>query len=143
MEKEKIIKLNIGDDLFAYVAFKGIFNYKVIGIREYQSGNLYEIECQQCHDHENCIVLVSQHDNFPQFQYVSMVNEDEENEQYYWHSGQDYFISKNECKKQAYDKSIKSKKKEIEELENKLKERKQSLSELQSLVEVLIQNKQQ
>jgi len=138
MRKSKIINLNVGDELFNYQSFKGIFTYKIVGVREYENSRLYEIKCQECRDHAKCRVLVSQIDNLPQFQYVQMLNEDEENEQYYWHNNQVYFVSKNDCKKHAYNKAIEYHKKEIEKLENSLKKQKERLAEIQSLVDGVV-----
>ena len=132
MKKEKIIKLQINDELYNYQALKGIFTYIVRGVRD---SILYEIECQECKDHANCRLLVSQIDNQKRFKYVSMINEDEDNEQYYWHSLDDFFISKNDCKKAAYQKAKEYKEKQIEELETKLKSAQENLIEIKLLID--------
>ena len=74
-------------------------------------------------------------DNQKRFKYVSMINEDEENEQYYWHSTDDFFISKNDCKKAAYQKAKEYKEKQIEELKSKLKLAQENLIEIKLLID--------
>ena len=135
MKKEKIIKLQINDELYNYQALKGIFTYIVLGVRDYGDSILYEIECQECKDHANCRLLVSQIDNQKRFKYVSMINEDEDNEQYYWHSLDDFFISKNDCKKAAYQKAKEYKEKQIEELKTKLESAQENLIEIKLLID--------
>ena len=135
--KEKI-RLNIGDSLYNYQSFKGVFTYKVIGVRDYSDVVLFEIECQECSDHAKCKLLVSQIDNIKRFTYVSMIDEDEDNEQYYWHNHTEFFLTKNDCKKIAYVKVKEQKEKRIEELKEKLKQEQQSLAEIKSLIEGII-----
>ena len=133
MKKEKI-ELNIGDVLYKYVDTKGIFTYKVLGKREYEDNIQYEIECQDCRDHSKCRLLVNQNDYGKQFKYVCMLNEDEDTPQHYWHDDNDlhYFLSKTECRKQKGKKILKNKNEEIEKLELKLKQLKDSLIEIEN-----------
>ena len=135
MKTDKIVKLQINDELYNYQALKGIFTYIVCGVRDYGDSVLYEIECQECRDHDNCRLLVSQIDNQKRFKYVSMINEDEENEQYYWHSTDDFFMTKNDCKKAAYQKAKEYKEKQIEELKTKLKSAQENLIEIKLLID--------
>lgn len=135
MKKENIIKLQINDMLYSYKALKGIFTYIVRDVRNYEGCVLYEIECQECKDRDNCRLLVSQLDNRKRFKYVSMINEDEENEQYYWHSFEEFFIMKNDCKKAAYQKAKEYKEKQIEELKTKLKLAEENLIEIKLLID--------
>lgn len=144
MKKENIISTNIGDILYKYVTLKGIFTYKVIGKREYKDNVQYEVECQQCRDHLPCHVLVTQVDNKPCFQYVSMVDEDEDYEQYYWNTSVNtfkteyYFKSLKDCKIDLGKGNIKNIEKEIEELEEKLKKAKFKLTEQKALIDALL-----
>ena len=135
MKTDKIVKLQINDELYNYQALKGIFTYIVRVVRDYGDSILYEIECQECRDHAKCRLLVSQMDNQKRFKYVSMINEDEENEQYYWHSTGDFFMSKNDCKKAAYQKAKEYKEKQIEELKTKLKSAQENLIEIKLLID--------
>ena len=135
MKTDKIVKLQIDDELYNYQALNGIFTYTVRGVRDYGDSILYEIECQECRYHNNCRLLVSQIDNQKRFKYVSMINEDEENEQYYWHSTGDFFITKNDCKKAAYQKAKEDKEKQIEELKSKLKLAQENLIEIKLLID--------
>lgn len=51
MKLNTLTKLNIEDKLYRYDFFKnGIFEYKVVGIREYPEGIFYEVECKNCTD---------------------------------------------------------------------------------------------
>jgi len=135
MKKVNIVKLQINDVLYNFNTTKKIFTYIVRGIRDYGDSILYEIECQECLNHDNCRLLVSQYDNDKRFKYVSMINEDEDDEQYYWHSLDDFFISKNDCEKAAYQKIKKYKETEIEELKTKLKSAQENLIELKLLID--------
>lgn len=137
MRKEKIIKLNIGDLLYNYQNTKGgLFKYKIIEIRESLDNIQYVIECQDCKDHPNCKILITQIDNLKQFRYVSMIGEDSENEQYYWH--QDiYFLNINDCKKYVYKKYISDYEKEIKDLEVLLNNKNKSLNDIKNLLELL------
>lgn len=137
MRKEKIIKLNIGDLLYNYQNTKsGLFKYKIIEIRESLDNIQYVIECQDCKDHPKCKILITQIDNLKQFRYVSMIDEDSENEQYYWH--QDiYFLNINDCKKYVYKKYISDYEKEIKDLEVLLNNKNKSLNDIKNLLELL------
>ena len=134
MKTSKIITLKIGDSLFAHVAMKGVFTYNVVGVRTYPETCAYEVECQSCSDHDKCRLLVVQVDNQSKFKYVCMLNDNEDNEQYYWHSENEYFTSMSECKNAAYKKAVDHKRKEITTLELKLEEARKSLAEIVSLI---------
>lgn len=136
MQKEKIVSLKLDDKLYQYTWMKGPFVYTVIGIREYEDIKLYELECQSCSplDHIRCKVLVSQNDNENTFKYVSMIGEDEHDEQYYWHNESNYFITLKECKTNAYKKRLKNKKEEIEKLETLLKDKKTQYIEFETVI---------
>ena len=99
MRPSNTIKLKLDDKLFKYVPFKGVFTYLVKEVRSYSDNEQYEIECQDCSDHTKCRLLVCQVDNSKTFQYVAILN-DEDEKQYYWHNDQDryFYQSKKECK---------------------------------------------
>lgn len=126
MKAAEIIKLAMGDKLYKYVTFKGIFTYIVIGIRQYKEGDQYEIECQDCSDHPKCQLLVLQRDDQPFFSYVRMLNNDDEDDtpQHYWHDDSDkhpYFNDKKKCKTYAGKQILKREEDLIEKLRKDIK----------------------
>lgn len=138
--KEKVIKLEIGDKLYKYVSFKGIFTYIVIGIRKYKEGDQYEIECQECTDHEKCQILVIQRDNNLFFSYVRMLNNDDEDDtpQNYWHDTSDnhpFFTNKKECKENAGRQILDREYNEIKKLKEKIKATEDRIAELKIWIE--------
>jgi hypothetical protein len=133
--KHTNLKLNIGDELYTHESGKGIFKYVVLGIREYDGATLYEVECQECRDHAKCRLLISQKDESTVFKYVSMINEDDEKPQYYWHSTAEYFLSRTQCIKDARIKAIAYHTKKAQELKDALDDRRKRIAELKALIE--------
>lgn len=141
MNKSKIIKLAISDILYKYVSGKGVFRYTVKGIRINTEGEMYEVECQECKDHNSCLLLVVQNDDAKTFKYVSMINDDYDDDdysrrQYYWHNDKerDFYTDIKECRKNEGS-NIKNKyKKEIEEIEKNLKYKKDKLTEIENFI---------
>jgi predicted ATP-grasp superfamily ATP-dependent carboligase len=71
--------------LFYKVASPTILHYKVIGIRQYETGDLYELECQSCtHSGAKCQVLAG-FDDHKVLQVIHMLNDNEDEPQHYWH----------------------------------------------------------
>lgn len=132
MKKDKIVKLKLNDKLYSYRSLIGIFTYVVLGVRNYKDSVFYEVECEECKGHDRCRLLVSRVDNMDRFKYVSMVDEDEEDEQYYLHSTDEFFMSKNECKKAAYEAVKARKEEEIEQMKKDLKRAEDSLNEIKA-----------
>ena len=139
MKLNTLTKLNIEDKLYRYDFFKnGIFEYKVIGIREYPEGIFYEVECKNCTDHPNCRLLINKADDDKYYKYVAMTNEDEDNKQYhpyYWHSDGHYHTSVSDCKKEAYRKILDNKLKRKEDLKKALSEINRQIEELKLLMD--------
>ena len=144
MRSNKIVRLNIGDTLYKYVSLRGIFKYIVIGIRSYKEYTEYEIQCKECKDHEDCELVVIQVDNQNKFQYVSMINnnKDDEKEQYYWHTTfnelrtEFYYLTEQECRIESIKSSISRQEKIVEENEKRLKESKEVLDKYKSFLKV-------
>ena len=132
MRPSNTIKLKLDDKLFKYVPFKGVFTYLVKEVRSYSDNEQYEIECQDCSDHTKCRLLVCQVDNSKTFQYVAILN-DEDEKQYYWHNDQDryFYQSKKECKLNEGQNLLTKKEKEIKETKKKLEAQEKSLKELE------------
>lgn len=59
-----------------------ILEYKVIGVRDYQDGKQYELECQTCSHGEKCRILVG---GSKRLVFIDVLNDDQD-EHYYWHS---------------------------------------------------------
>lgn len=125
------INLKIDDKIYKYISTKGIFTYTVKGVRTYEDNEQYEVECQDCADHTKCRLLIIQNANSKTFQYVCMLN-DEDDSQYYWHNDEKkFYLDKKDCKKSEYEIILKKYKKEIEETEAKLERQNKQLLELE------------
>ena len=127
--------MKIGDKLYKYIWSNGCFEYKVIGIRNYETSTLYELECGECKDHDNCKLLVIK-DQSKQIRYkfVEMLNnydgyDGSVRDQSIWHNGREdgteyfYPTKKESCKE--YGKVIIAKaKKSMEEAEKSFNSKK-------------------
>lgn len=92
------MKIKLKDKFWRYVDFAGLFDYNVVGIRQYEGDELYELECQTCtHGPTKCLLLCALDDE-KNLQYVRMLNDNEDNSQlhFHTHSGQ-FFATKNEA----------------------------------------------
>ena len=68
----------------------GWLEYKIVGVRETINTIEFEVECQNCNDHNSCKILIAPND-CGNLVYVSMLNNDDEEEygtdhQYIWHT---------------------------------------------------------
>lgn len=84
-----VSKLKIGDKLYRHVVMSGVWEYVVIGLREYKDSTLYEVESQACTHGYKCVLLVAENEK-GQFKYVSLVNYDADDDQSYWHNDKQY-----------------------------------------------------
>jgi len=126
-----INNLKIGDELFKYVEFGGIFRYIVIGVRNYEDGNQLEVECKNCTHGWMCRVLVAQNDHGNLIA-VHMLNDEENESQKHWQSqcnGLHFWRTVNEAKKERLlqikinaVESVKKSKDNLLVAENRLKE---------------------
>jgi len=134
MKKNNIINLKIGDFLYKYI--RGIFKYKVVSIRTDEFSTQYVVECMECKDHDNCKVLITQIDNYDAFIYVAMIDEDEENEQYYFHNDRDYYFFQSEIqvKKQCAKILISKKETELKNLKERIKKLESDIEQLKVIL---------
>ena len=133
-------KLDIGTTLYRYfphVISPGIANYKVVGIREHVEGYHYEVECLNCKHGKNCIMLVVPDDD--KLIYVRLINEDEEDRQYFWHSDREnfFFLDSNKAKIAKLESAVRLAKKEAEDAQKILENRKKQLDRLEESLDLV------
>lgn len=124
------MKLELGKKLYKYSSFY-LMEYEVFGILEREDGLYWQIRCLSCKHGYKCEVLIKEDDN-KKLKYVSMLNEDEGDRQYYWHTTEDkdfYCLTKKEALEKVLERSIKSCEKEISDLEERIKNKEQSIIE--------------
>lgn len=86
--------LAIGQTIYRYLNPK-VFQYKVIGIRTYQDGEIYEVECQSCEHSYKCRCLVSI-DNENKIRHIDFINNNEDDDQRHWHNDQTPYLRTSE-----------------------------------------------
>lgn len=91
------MKIKLNDKFYRYIDAKGVFEYVVVGIRQYESDEMYELECQTCTHGWKCLLLCSLNDH-RMLQYVKMINDDEYSSQKHWHQyGGEFYKTKKEA----------------------------------------------
>lgn len=131
------MKFEIGKEFYRYVALGGIFTYRVVGIRSYESDSLYELECQSCSHGYKCLLLCALDDD-NKLQYIRTLNDDEDSPQDYWHKEcGEFFETKNEVLRSAYKKQLQKYQDDISTLKNKLKESENSYQRIEVLLNEL------
>lgn len=129
-------KLEIGDVLRRYVEGSGIWAYKVIGVRDYQDGTQYDIESQSCSHGWKCQLLVAPDDN-GMLSYVHMTNNDDEDNQSYWHTGEfHFFTSLEEAKREGYEYHRNRLKDDLKKAESNVSCIKKRIEEIDDLISV-------
>lgn len=112
----------IGNILYR-VASPALLRYKVVGVRSYETGDLYELECLSCtHTGDACKVLAG-FDDFSKLQAIHMLNEDPDNRQSHWHGrdcGGSFHFSQNEALRERYIVSVRDAEDEIKRDEKTL-----------------------
>lgn len=124
------MNLKLNQKLYKYSSFY-LMEYEVFGILEREDGIYYQIRCESCRHGYKCEVLIKLDDN-KNYKYVSMLNEDEDDRQYYWHTteGQDFFcLTKRESLNKVLERSIKSLQKEISDLRDNISQKKERIIE--------------
>lgn len=124
------MELKLGQKLYKYSSFY-LMQYEVFGILEREDGKYYQIKCLSCKHGADCEVLIKLDDN-KKLKYVSMLNENEEDRQYYWHTTEDkdfYCLSKKEALEKVLERSIRSCEKEISDLKERIKNKEQNIIE--------------
>ena len=133
-------KLKIGDKLYRYVSPSGIWEYVIIGIREYKDSVMYEAEAQASSHGYKCVLLIAE-DEKGAYKYVSLLNYDEDDDQSYWHNDKKFctfWTNKYLAHKECYKSLLADEKAEIHKLENQLKEKKDSVAKLEKALELAI-----
>lgn len=126
-------KLNIGDKLYRYVSFGGVWSYTVEGIHQYKDMTNYSLKCNTCRDHASCYVSVGFVKDKLRFLQCENNRGDswDEDDQTYWHTNfdEEYFFYryKEEALLEVIRCNIKYKEKEVEKAEKRLAEEKKGL----------------
>ncbi|MGO6851639.1 hypothetical protein ACCS68_14685 [Rhizobium beringeri] len=124
-------KIEIGTKLFR-VASPALLQYVCTGIRQYETGDLYEVECQSCTHGFKCKVLAG-YDDYDKLTPIHMLNNDEDDDQRCWHGNEThFFMSKDAALLDRANGHIRKAREGIEAAEKSLQFRK---DELQRLVE--------
>jgi len=129
--------IRIGDELFRYVELGGIFRYVVYGIRQYEDGDQYEVECQTCSHGERCRLLIAR-DDYGRLIHIHMLNEDEDlcDEHRCWHTNDGYHFwpTFGQAKEESFKRAIEKAEESVSEAEKLLADRQKRLAELKSLL---------
>lgn len=126
------MNINIGDTLYR-VAAPALLVYKVIGIRLYETGDMYELECQSCTHGFKCKVLAA-FDDYKYLKPVHMLNDDEDEPQRHWHScdsGGSFFLDKNDALRERYALCIRDAKEDLQRFEDLVKDKRKNLERLE------------
>lgn len=125
--------------LFYKIASPKILHYKVIGIRQYDTGHLYELECQSCtHSGDKCQVLAG-FDDYGVLQVIHMLNDNEDESQRHWHTRDTgLYQSIDEALLQRAYTHRREAKDELEKAEVVLERRKLELKRLDETIEALV-----
>lgn len=120
--------LKIGDELFRYVEMSGIWKFIVKGVRQYESDFQYEIESQSCSHGWKCMLLIGLND-YGKLTYISMLNNDDDDRQEYWHVGKFHFYpTAKEAKVEAHEHYL-------SEYKDKLRKAKESVSSIEKTIQ--------
>jgi len=128
------MKLNIGQKLFRPYGTEGIYEYivKEISIMKDDNGTIletYVVECQNCKHGYNCLVRIGEdkdkrYGTWTRFKYIEMLTDDDENIHYYHHNSDFYYTSEKKAYEVLKEKVLDRQKKDIEKIEEKLKNEK-------------------
>ena len=135
MKNNNTIELKLGQKLYKYSTIY-LMQYEVFGILDREDGKYYQIRCLSCRHGEQCEILIKIDDN-KKLKYVSILNENEESSQYYWHTTDDrdyYCLSKKEAMEKVFERNILQCKKNISELKEQIKNNEQSIIEYRELI---------
>lgn len=128
----------VGDLLWRYVQTRGVFKYRVHGVRVYENEIQLEVTCESCSHGWKCELLLSEGDH-GKLKYVRMLNNDEDNDQSYWHidleKSFDFYDTEKEAKLSGVRYLISDAKEQVRKAEDLLKQRKEHLAKLQSVLD--------
>lgn len=127
---------SIGQEFYK-VASPRILRYRVVGVRKYETGDLYELECQSCTHGFKCLVLAG-FDDYGTMQAIHMLNEDEDNPQHFWH-GRDtaFYPTQEEALLHRAYKHRSEAKDELEKAEQALERKRTEIQRLNETIEAL------
>jgi septal ring factor EnvC (AmiA/AmiB activator) len=131
-------KLKRGDKLYRYTGVS-ILSYEVTGVVTRSVGTLYIVMCLDCHDHEQCELLLAESKENHGFKFIDMITSDLQS---YWHDDSDRYqrfqLSKDEAvikRNEAFIDTLEEQNKEsassIEYNEKKIKEAKAIIEALE------------
>lgn len=118
---EDKIKLKLGDVLYKYATTK-LLNYTVFGLVHREEGIYYQIRCNDCLTHDKCEVLIKENDR-GNLVYVSMLNENYQDKQFYWHVTDDlhsYALTKKSALSSRIKSNIQWNNEKIQELRERI-----------------------
>jgi predicted ribosome quality control (RQC) complex YloA/Tae2 family protein len=129
--------LKIGDKLYRYTG-TGIFSYDVQAVVERKVGTLYEIACNECRDHEQCVLLIAESKENHGYRFIDMVTEESQS---YWHTDNDPYQRYERTKKLAMirrnESLISYLEKQVEKLEKSIEANKKKIKEATAIIEGL------
>lgn len=130
------IYMKIGTELYRWITAAGLFQYKVVGTRQYADDIQYEVECQTCSHGWKCLLLIAE-DDYKKLQYVKMLNDDEDDSQrhFHTHSGE-FFLSKSDALIGYYKKTLIWYKDEINKFKSQIKSYEEKEKEIQNLISI-------
>ena len=129
--------MNIGDKLYRRVEMSGIWEYEVFAVHDYGTVKQYSVRCAPCNHGWKCELLVAE-DNKGNFVYVSMLNNDEDNDQTYWHTNGPLFRkTKDEAKRDSYLVILRHRKEMLAKAQSALKQAEKDVAEMEILLEDL------
>lgn len=131
-----IKQYKIGDELFRYVEMAGVFQYVVLGRREYQEEVQLEVECKTCSHGWQCRLLLAQ-DDHGRIVAVHMLNEDEDEPQRNWHrnEGFHFWPTVDQARAEGLQKILRNRQESVRTAQERLDAAKKSLAEIQALVD--------
>lgn len=127
--------MKIGDELFRYIVMGGIHRFIVLGVRQYEDSEQYEIEDQNCAHGWKCRLLVARND-YGKLHAIHMLNEDEDDRQRHWHTndGFHFWPTVGEAKAEAYRDALRKADERVSNAEEALKVAKRQRDEMKSLL---------
>jgi len=143
----KNTEIEIGQHFYGYASFV-LLEYVIIDIQKLTTLNnektFYIAECLSCKHGKNCIVAFTYND-FRELAYSHMVNENEEEKQFYWHNSEPEFIFKSKKEAEIYicSKKIKYFRENIDKANNKILKLNKDLINTINVYNVLIEDKEE
>jgi len=130
--------MEIGTSLWRHIKCGGIHEYKCIGIRQYEKDTFYELEDQACTHGWKCQVLVG--GKLDALRYISMINDDEDEPQEYWHTDHNFFrLRKEQAELDLIRVNLDIVKKNFEKAQAIFEREKASLAKYEELAKIAIQ----